>query len=374
MGRVLRIVTRLNRGGPLRQLCALVPGLEAHGWRGPVLHGRCDAHEPDGTRDLEAAGAWLIPIEALQRGIHPREDWRALRAVIDATRKFEPDLIHTHMGKAGALGRFVGRMTRTPVVHTFHGHHFDISALKSSAARFAERRLGTWTAGAICLSKRQYDDVATRHDVLPPERVHVIEPGFDIASFRAGAAGVERPQGGPARLVWTGRFVEVKDPWTLLAAMERTSTPCELTMLGDGPLLDAVRAAVRQRALEDRVSVPGAVDDVAPHVAAADMLVLSSRSEGTPISVLEAMALGVPPVVTAVGGLPDIVAHEETGLCVPPNDPAALASAIDRLASDPELRARIGAKAAGVAARRFAPERLAAETAALYERLLVSAR
>jgi len=141
-------------------------------------------------------------------------------------------------------------------------------------------------------------------------------------------------------------------------------------MLGRGPLLRSVRATIRAHGLEDRIECPGSVANVAPWLARADGLVLCSHSEGAPLSILEAYALRKPVVVTTVGGLPDLVRHEGTGLWVPPGDPLALARALDRMAADEALRRQLGAAAAEGLASRFGAQRLAAEHAALYERLI----
>jgi hypothetical protein len=125
-GRVLRIVTRLNRGGPLRQLAALVPGLAARGWTGPVLFGHTEPGEPDGRAELAARDADLVLVPTLRRGLSPVRDLRALRDLTALARRAAPDLVHTHLGKAGALGRLVARRLGVPAVHTFHGHHFDL--------------------------------------------------------------------------------------------------------------------------------------------------------------------------------------------------------------------------------------------------------
>lgn len=373
-GTVLRLITRLNRGGPLRQLTALVPGLETHGWTGPVIVGRCERHEPDGMADLQATGAKVLPLGCLRRGLDPAADARALRAVLEAIRRHRPDLIHTHMGKAGAIGRLAARVAGIPTVHTFHGHHLESQAHKAWLAKRAERSLGRLTSAAVALSPRQARDLTEVHRVLPPERVHVIAPGMDLDGFRERAAGgrvrFAPSSRGLPRFLWTGRHVAVKAPHLLVEAVAHARVPFHVTMLGRGPLLRSVRATVRAHGLEDRIDCPGSVARVAPWLARADALVLCSRSEGMPLSVIEAMALGKPSVVTTVGGLPDMVQHDRTGLWVPPADPLALAGALDRLAADPGLGPRLGAAAREQVDARFGAARLASETAGLYEEVV----
>ncbi|MDF1702121.1 MAG: glycosyltransferase [Planctomycetota bacterium] len=366
---VVRIITRLNRGGPLRQLCALVPELQKLGWEGPVVTGRVARHEPDGAADLEAAGARVIRVRALGRGLDPSADPRAMKAIAAIVRRFRPDIVHTHTAKAGAFGRAAAHLVGTPAVHTFHGHHFDASLMRAFAARQAERFLGRYTAAAIALTPRQRRDIVEVHRILPAAKVHVVGPGLDIGAFRAraeaGTHGLPSFEG--PRFLWTGRFVPVKAPHLLVEAVAASRVPFHLTMLGRGPLRDGVRARIAKLGLAGRIACPGDAVDVAPWVAAADGLVLCSRSEGAPLSLIEAMALGTPVVATTVGGVPDIVAHEGEGLWVAPGDVQGLARALDRLAGDPVLGRAMGMRGYEGAEVRFGGARLARETAAVYE-------
>ncbi len=375
-GTVLRIITRLNRGGPLRQLCALVPELRKIGWRGVVVTGRAERHEPDGTTALEAEGVRVIRVRALGRGLDPSADPRAMKAVAALVRHFRPDIVHTHTAKAGLLGRVAAHLANVPAVHTFHGHHFEATWPKDWLAVRAERLLGRYTAAAIALTARQRRDLVVVHRVLPAAKVHVVGPGMDLAAFRARAA--VRAGGLPAfdgpRFLWTGRFVPVKAPHLLVEAVARCEQRFHLTMLGRGPLLASTRALIKRRGLSERVACPGSAADVAPWVAQADALVLASRSEGSPLSLVEAMALGTPVIATTVGGVPDMVAHEGEGLWVPPGDASSLAAALERLAGDPALRARLGAAGRVRADACFGGARLARETAAVYAQVIASGR
>ncbi len=375
-GRVVRIITRLNRGGPLRQLTALVPGLVQQGWSGPIIAGSVGPGEHDGSDALRAVGANLLTVPSLRRGVEVPRDARALRAILAVLRREQPDLVHTHMGKAGALGRLAAAMVGVPCVHTFHGHHFSAPWPRGHLAVEAERRLGRLTRAGIVLTERQRRDVVDVHGVMPNERVAVILPGLDIESWRARARDGDA-EGVRARLapagevlyLWAGRFVEVKRPQLLVDAVAASAVPYRVVMLGDGPLRMATRNRVRAAGLEERILLPGDVADVAPWMQAADAVVLTSASEGAPLALLEAKALGRAAVVTTVGGVPDLVEHLEDGLWVPPDDAAALAGALDRLAADTRLRARLGLGAGVKVRARYGADRLARETADLYERL-----
>lgn len=375
--RVLRVVTRLNRGGPLRQLEALVPRLPERGWDGPVVAGMVEGHEADGTEDLVAAGAEVLRVPALRRDLDPVADAKALAALVHHIRAFEPDLVHTHLGKAGLLGRLAARFCRVPaVVHTYHGHHFQAGWPGGRLARHVEGLLGLITTRVIALTPRQRRDLVETYRVLPRDKVATIAPGVDVGRVRrrceeadVGRLRARLLAGGDALFVWAGRFVGVKDPYLLVEAMRRTEPSVRLVMLGGGPLRGRVRDRIAAASLANRVLAPGAVADVAPWIAAADAVVLSSRSEGASVLVLEAKALGRPAVVPAVGGLPDVVDHGTDGLWVPPGDADALAEAMTRLAGDAALLGRLGEGAARDVEARYGADRLARETAALYDRL-----
>ncbi|MCC7138421.1 MAG: glycosyltransferase [Planctomycetes bacterium] len=377
--RVVRVVTRLNRGGPLRQLLALVPGLAAEGIGGPVLVGEPAPGEEDASGELVAAGAQVERVPGLVRGVSPVRDaqaWRWLRRRLHALR---PDVVHTHLGKAGALGRTAAAAVGVrAVVHTVHGHHLDLGGALARGTRLAERALSRTTTAVVCLSERQRRDLVERHHVVPPDRAVVLGPGFDVEGFRrasdpAAAAALRArlaPDGVPL-VLWLGRFVHAKDPLGLLAAAQAADPRAfRLVLAGDGPLRRETLRRARALRAAGRVVAVGAVRDAATWVAASDAVVLASRSEGTPLSVLEAMAVGRPVVATAVGGVEDVVEDGRTGLLVPPGNPSALAFALARVVADHALSARLVAAASDGLEARVGARRLVEGTAALYRRLL----
>ena len=382
MPTVLRIATRLNRGGPLRQLAGLVPALRRLGWSGPVVVGHVDRGESDGGSAL--AGADLRVLPALRRGLSAWRDARALRAIMALAREVAPDVIHTHMGKAGALGRWAAHRLGIPCVHTLHGHHLDAPGWRGLLAVRAERMLARRCSRLVVLSERQRRDVVDVHRVAPASRVAVVGPGLDLDVVReAGrsppcAGGVESARASgwlgepiPA-FVWCGRLVEVKQPWLALEAAAAAGRPWRLVMVGQG-VLDARLRALRDRlGLRDRVALVGEAAEAAPWIARARGLVLTSRSEGTPMVMLEAFALGRPVVAPTVGGIPDLLAHDEQGLWVPPGDPRSLALALDRLSGDEALCERL-AQGARLAGPRHDSAQQACRLAALYAEVVASA-
>jgi glycosyltransferase involved in cell wall biosynthesis len=166
----------------------------------------------------------------------------------------------------------------------------------------------------------------------------VVHNAVDVRSFSPTGR-----RGGTADVIGVGRFAYPKDFMTLLEAVRLVEAPCHVRLAGDGPALSAVESAVLRDGLSQRVELLGARADVPDLLARSDVFVLSSRSEGFPVSVLEAMAAGLPVVATDVGGVAEAVEDGETGFLVPTADPEAFARALDRLLVDGELRRRMGA-------------------------------
>lgn len=337
--RVVRVITRLNRGGPLRQLEALVPGLARLGVKGPVLTGEVPPGEDDGTADLARHGVEIVRVPGLVRRISPWHDGRASRWLRRYLADARPDVVHTHTSKAGALARRAAARAGVPViVHTFHGHHFDVGGVAAVAAKIVERRLARITTRVIALSARQRDDLVARHAIAPEEKVVVIPPVIDEAGLRARATAqacaafrAAHAHAGETVLLFIGRHVHVKDPLALIEAFARarvTSPGLRLWLAGDGPLRAAVLARVRALGLSEHVTDHGPVADSALVVGGCDAVVLASRSEGTPIAILEARALCKTVIATAVGGVPDLVASDGVDELVQPGDLHALAAAM----------------------------------------------
>ena len=203
------------------------------------------------------------------------------------------------------------------------------------------------TTAVVCVAEEtRAQGLAAR--TCDPRRTVVIANAVDVRSFRPPSGGSGNP-----RIIGIGRFAYPKDFTTLLEALARVRAHCRTVLAGDGPALPAVAAAVQKDGLSERVELLGARADIAELLARSDVFVLSSSSEGFPVSILEAMAAGLPVVATDVGGVAEAVEDGETGLLVPPADSEALARALERLVSDADLRRRLGAAGRARALRLF---------------------
>ncbi len=390
--RVLRIITRLNVGGPAQHVVWLSRGLERFGYRTLVLTGCPEAHEASMERFAQTHGVAVERVAGLGRAVRGGADLRALVALWRACRRTRPHIVHTHTAKAGALGRIAASLARVPVrVHTFHGHVLEgyFSPLVSACIRALERGLAATCDRIVALSPGQRRALVHTHRVATRRQVIVVPLGIDarpfvaVARTRARAGGVVRTGlfrrrfGIPARAPLVGaigRLVSVKRLERLIAALAPL-THAHLLIAGVGPLESALRARAQALGTAARVHFAGLVRPVAPLYAELDLLALTSAQEGTPVVILEALAAGVPVVASAVGGVPDLAraAPGAIALLEPEADEARLIGRLrERLAAllaDPAARARMAA-CGRVAASRFSLEGLLRRTDRLYRALL----
>jgi glycosyltransferase involved in cell wall biosynthesis len=321
-------------------------------------------------------------VPSLGPALRPDRDAAALAQIAAIARRFRPDLIHTHTAKAGFIGRLaaLGALRPRPVlVHTFHGHVLEgyFGPLRNRLYRSLEAGLARRTDRLVGVSEATADDLV-RLGIAPRDRFRVIPLGLDLEPFAnadaAAGSRLRREVGiGEEELVLTfvGRLVAIKQVDLLLRAFAHVGAEVQprLLVVGDGELRARHEALARDLGIADRVSFLGYRRDLPALAAATDLAVLASANEGTPVSLIEAAAAGVPAVATRVGGVPEVVTPE-AGMLVPPGDPEALAGAISRLGGDPEQRTRLGAGAREHVLSRFAVERLIADVESLYEELL----
>ncbi|MBA2614563.1 MAG: glycosyltransferase family 4 protein [Actinobacteria bacterium] len=302
-----------------------------------------------------------------------RRFWPALRAA---------DIVHTHDRRAGLLARTTGRARGASVVHTYHGLPEEIAVklgrpgLRSAPGTSRARRL--WLLhgylrieaalarlGAVVCPSRAMAAFLARHGI-PAGRIHVLPNAIDQRRADPGPARTPLVVGTAANLeYWKGLD-------TLLAALGRAGRPMRLEVYGDGSSRAELERQARELGLDARFH--GAVDDVRDRLEDLDVFVLPSRAENFPISLLEALAAALPVVATRVGGIPEMVEDGRTGLLVEPDDSAALASALDRLATNEEERRRLGCAGAERARTVYDADEAGRRMLTLYEGLCASSR
>lgn len=387
--RIVRVITRLNIGGPAIQAARLTIDLVPRGYETTLIHGRLGPGEGD-MSDLLRNAPHVVYVDALQRSIAPAADLRALRAILATLRAVRPELIHTHMAKAGLLGRLAaliynrttGRAHPARIVHTYHGHVLDGYFRPAVAHAFVrlEQWLARGTDRLIAVSPRVRDELVQRFRIAPGDRFTVVPLGFDFAPLAAvdevsrEAARVELGIAAGAIVITTvGRLTAIKNHALLLNAAQRlTAAHPEILVLiaGDGELRAELERAVAALGIADRVRFLGWRRDLATVYGATDIFVLTSRNEGTPVALIEAMAAGVPGVSTNVGGVSDVIAEAGLGVLVPSDDAAALASGVETLLPDAASRRAMGARARASVLQRYDVGRLVDDVDRLYRSLL----
>ena len=351
--RVLRIIARLNVGGPSLHVAHLTRGLADRGYETTLVAGSVGPDE--GSMEYAARELGIEPlfVPDLQREIAAGLDLAAVRQLRDVMRDVRPQVVHTHTAKAGAVGRMAAiaaRLQQPPVVvHTFHGHVLRgyFGGTRTAMFRRVERALARRTDKLIAVSPEVRDELVAL-GVAPIEKFEVIRLGLDLegrAIAPPGEAEAERERLGipSSRFLvgWFGRMTEIKRVGDLLEAVARlleNGVDAELVLAGDGPQRAELEAHAHALRVADRAHFLGMRRDVAALYGACDVVALTSANEGTPVSLIEALAAGTPVVSTDVGGVRDVVDDERTGILVPPHDPQAVAEALTRLARDDELR------------------------------------
>ncbi len=388
--RVLRIITRLNVGGPAIQAARLTTDLRPLGYDTALVHGHVAAGEGN-MRDLLAADEpGVYYVDSLCRPIRPADDWRAFLRLGEVLREFQPAIVHTHMAKAGLLGRLAtfaynrtaGRARPARIVHTYHGHVLEgyFSPAMTAALIRTERWLGRGTDVLVAISPRIRDELIGRFRIAPLDRFRIVPLGFDLAPLAAvgpaeRAAARRRLEIPLDALVVTtvGRLTAIKNHELLLNAARdvASASPRAIFLIaGDGELREPLEARARALGLGDRVRWLGWRRDLATIYGATDVFALTSRNEGTPVALIEAMAAAVPGVSTDVGGVADVIADESTGILVPLDDPLALAAAVTRLLADDHTRREMGARARQAVLARYDVKRLVSDIDALYRSLM----
>jgi glycosyltransferase involved in cell wall biosynthesis len=388
--RIARILTRLNLGGPARQALASDPLLRARGHEVRILTGESEPGEGDLFQEFRRRGLDVERIPGLSRSIAPLRDLFVLVRLRRALADFRPDLVHTHASKAGALGRAALKRgpgaKRVARVHTFHGHVLAgyFSPLIERALVAHEKRLARLTDRVVAVSHATADDLV-RLGVVEEERLVVIQPGVELDQLLE----LPRPRLAPSPLRVElgardtdvvvgvlGRLAAVKRPCLALDVFELLAARhvgLQLAFVGDGSERGAVERRIQALPadLRRRAHLLGARTDVPAVLAGLDVLLLTSRAEGMPVSLIEGAAAGLPCVAMDVGGVSELVAHERTGFLGRSVDELALG--LDGLVASPELRLSCGARARMRVARANSAERLAQRLEELY-RLVVEER
>jgi len=345
--RVLHIINRLNIGGPTIYTTLLAYGFTQRGYEVQVICGASTATEGDMGYFAAQYGVKPHIIPELGGVFTPFDDLRALRAIRNYIREYQPDVVHTHTSKAGFIGRVAAYYEGVPViVHTYHNHAFAgiYNPVTTWVFIQVERIVARMTDVLLTLSETLRRELVEQYHITRRGHITVLPLGLDLNAF----AQISRKQGF-FRAEWNipdsapligiiGRLVPVKNHKLFLQAalrIARDLPDAKFVIIGDGDEREALETLVDDYQLGDAVIFTGWQSNLSAIYSDLDVSVVSSHHEEMPVSVIESLAAGCPVVATEVGGVPDLLNGGRLGTLVTPDDPHALATAIISMVQSP---------------------------------------
>ena len=366
MARILHLITRLPIGGAERLLVDVVRRLDPERFESVVC---CIQAKGPLADELERAG---IAVHCLNRMQSKRFDWRAVRDLVRLLRSERIGLLHSHLYHANLYGRVAARVARVPAVATVH----NVYTRSKLHRRLLNRMLSRMSARVIAVSEEVRNDLVAR-DGIDPGRVATIHNGIDLRRVETSLtreqarARLGIPEAAIA-IGCVGRLEEQKGHRFLLEACAQLPPTVRVVIAGDGRLRRQLESRAGALGIAPRVAFLGPRADVAEILRALDIYAMPSLWEGLSLAMLEAMAAGLPLVISDVSGVARAFGGEECGVRVPPGNAAALVSAIGELAQSPERRARLGETARRRVRAEFDIEVMISRLSAVYEEACAS--
>jgi glycosyltransferase involved in cell wall biosynthesis len=393
--KVLRIINRFNLGGPTYNAAYLTKYLEPE-FETLLVGGVKYEEEESSEFILEKLGLHPIVIPEMKRSISFKEDKVAYQKLKKIIEEFQPDIVHTHASKAGALGRLAAAKCKVPViVHTFHGHvfHSYFGSLKTLVYKNIERRLAKKSTKIVAISDIQKEELWQEHKICKKEKLVVVPLGFDLDRFqanveekRASFRAKYKIKEDEIAIGIVGRLVAIKNHPLFIHAIHEvkktTSKKIRAFIIGDGEEkaqlfellkridLDFVEWSNQKEAAT--VTFTSWIKDIDWANAGLDIITLSSLNEGTPVSLIEAQASSKPIVTTNVGGVENVVLKDVTGFITASNNLEEFSNAILKLVENKELRIKMGSGGWNFVKSEFHYSRLARDMKKLYNSLLKS--
>src|SRR5436190_2770687 len=408
--RILRIIARLNVGGPARHVVLQTRDIQDDDHQSWLIAGSVPEGEEGMTYLAEESGVYPIYIPEMSRELSPK-DIVSLVKIYREIKRIKPDILHTHTAKAGAVGRVAGFMYRwfTPgtlrgkprklkIVHTFHGHvfHSYYGKLKTAIFIAIERMLARFaTDKIIVISKQQFKEIHETFRIGRRDQFEVIALGIDLEPFESGLTSERSLRSeiganeGDFLVGFVGRLTEIKNISMLLDAAGKLdsngkspNSRFRFLIVGEGHLRSSLEEKAKDMGIRDRVSFLGNRTDTENIYPSLDAVALTSLNEGTPLSLIEAMASGKAVISTAVGGVVDLLGSKrkeddgfdicERGIGTESNSVDGFVNGLLHLESNDELRHEIGFRARDYALANFSKDRLVSDTKRLYEQIVGS--
>ncbi len=374
--RVMRIIARMNVGGPAVQVSGLMRNLNSSIFDHRLYTGFCAADEADYV-DTVAKDINAIRIDGFGRRVSLVGDLRAFLSLIREIRSFKPHVIHTHTAKAGFLGRTASILSLQPSirVHTFHGHLLIgyFGPLKRILIVIAEKILAIFTHQLLAVGEK------VRQDLLgvgigKSEKFGLMPPGLAIGKLlnKKDSQEFYGLSKHAIQCAFIGRVTQIKRPDRFLdvvSEIKKRGVAIEFFIAGDGDLLQNCRERIAREDLP--VKILGWQSNIEQVLSAADVVILTSDNEGTPLSLIQAGMAMLPVVTTRVGSVSEVVLEGLTGI-ITTLDVQEIADGIEKLANTGELRAQMGAYAQEFTLANFGVERLVNDHEELYKKLIAN--
>ena len=350
--KVLRIINRFNIGGPTYNATFLTRFI-GDKYETLLVGGMPEEGESDSLHILENYGLKPILIEEMRRKPSLMSDRAAYKKIKEIIIDFKPDIVHTHASKAGALGRKAAFSCGVPIViHTFHGHvfHSYFGKLKTLLYKNIERNLAKKSTAIVAISEIQKQELAIEHKICDSKKIRVVNLGFDLDQFHQKAIDCRKEVRMELGLTdeiaigIIGRLVPIKDHNFFLSVIEqvvqKTKRKFKVFIVGDGSERETINIRVNKlnETYPELIKMCSWEKDIARFNAGLDIICLTSKNEGTPVSLIEAQAANIPVISTDVGGVQDILKDGETGVIVPRGDLNLYVNALVELINNEEKR------------------------------------
>ncbi len=374
--RVMRIIARMNVGGPAVQVSGLMRSMDSSVFDHRLYTGNCAAGEAD-YLDMVARDIYAVRIEGFGRRVSLGGDLRAFFSLVKEIRSFKPHVIHTHTAKAGFLGRIASILSLHPSIriHTFHGHLLNgyFGSCKRMLVVLAERILAVSTHQLLAVGDKVRQDLLAV-GIGKSEKFGLMPPGLDIGKLQNKKDSQEfyGLSKQTIQCAFIGRVTQIKRPDRFLDVVKeikKRNLDFEFFVAGDGELLQNCKERIAREDLP--VKILGWQSNIEQVLSAADVVVLTSDNEGTPLSLIQAGMAGLPVVTTRVGSVPEVVMDGVTGI-ITNLDVLEIADALEKLANSEDLRAQMGASAQEFTLANFGVKRLVNDHEVLYKKLIAN--
>ena len=394
MPKVLRIINRFNLGGPTFN-AALLTKYMSPDFDTVLIGGKEESSEESSKHILDDLDINAHLIDEMQRDIGLSNDRQAYRQIKKVIKEFEPDIIHTHASKAGAIGRSAGiSYGKAKLVHTFHGHvfHSYFGKMKTNVYKNIERALALKTDKIVAISQRQKLELSKRYRICPEEKIEVIPLGFELEKFhnnieekRVSFRKKYNVDDDEIAIGIIGRLVPIKNHKLFLdsikQAVEQSNNKIRAFIVGDGSERENLKQYSSELGLDylngdfepgmkATVHFTSWIKEVDWVNAGLDIIALSSLNEGTPVSLIEAQAACKPIVATRVGGVSNIVLNNETALLATSNCSKEFSKKLLQLIDNKNLREKMGRSGWDFVSEQFHYNRLVNDMKQLYHSLL----